>query len=237
MAIYKLIWDDFCSWFLEIVKPAYQQPIDEVTYAKVISLFEKNLKILHPFMPFLSEEVWQCMSDRTPEEALVISSWPKGKKCDPTLLTEFNYTMEVISSIRTIRKEKNIPLKEALNLQALNAQEVSSRWDAIIKKLANIDTIEAISAAPEGAISFRVKSNEYFVPVTGAIDVEAEIKKIKEELTYTRGFLKSVEKKLSNERFVSNAPEQVVAMEKKKAMDAEEKIVTLEKSLAGLAES
>ncbi len=237
MAIYKLIWDDFCSWFLEIVKPAYQQPIDEVTYAQVISLFEKNLKILHPFMPFLSEEVWQCMSDRTPEEALVISSWPEGKKCDPKLLTEFSYTAEVISSIRTIRKEKNIPLKEALNLQALNSQEVSSRWDAIIKKLANIDTIEAISAAPEGAISFRVKSNEYFVPVTGAIDVEAEIKKIKEELTYTRGFLKSVEKKLSNDRFVSNAPEQVVATEKKKALDAEEKIVTLEKSLAGLGES
>ncbi len=237
MAIYKLIWDDFCSWFLEIVKPAYQQPIDEVTYTQVISLFEKNLKILHPFMPFLSEEVWQCMSDRTPEEALVISSWPEVKKCDPDLLTEFTYTADVISSIRTIRKEKNIPLKEALNLQALNLQEVSSRWDAIIKKLANIAAIDAISAAPEGAISFRVKSNEYFVPVTGAIDVVAEIKKIKEELTYTKGFLKSVEKKLSNERFVSNAPEQVVAMEKKKAMDAEEKIVTLEKSLAGLAES
>lgn len=236
MATYKLIWDDFCSWFLEIVKPAYQQPIDEVTYDQVISLFEKNLKILHPFMPFLSEEVWQCMSERGPEEALVISSWPEFKKCDPNLLTEFNYTTEVISSIRTIRKEKNIPLKEALNLQALNIQEVSSRWDAIIKKLANISDIEPISAAPEGAISFRVKSNEYFVPVTGAIDVEAEIKKIKEELTYTRGFLKSVEKKLSNERFVSNAPEQVVAMEKKKAMDAEEKIVTLEKSLAGLAD-
>jgi len=237
MAIYKLIWDDFCSWFLEIVKPAYQQPIDEVTYTQVISLFEKNLKILHPFMPFLSEEVWQCMSDRSHEEALVISSWPEIKKSDPDLLTEFSYTAEVISSIRTIRKEKNIPLKESLNLQALNPQEVSSRWDAIIKKLANISGIEAISAAPEGAISFRVKSNEYFVPVTGAIDVEAEIKKIKEELTYTKGFLKSVEKKLSNERFVSSAPEQVVAMEKKKAMDAEEKIVTLEKSLAGLAES
>ncbi len=237
MATYKLIWDDFCSWFLEIVKPAYQQPIDEVTYGQVISLFEKNLKILHPFMPFLSEEVWQCMSERSPEEALVISSWPEFKKCDPNLLTEFSYTTEVVSSIRTIRKEKNIPLKEALNLQALNIQEVSSRWDAIIKKLANISDIESVSAAPEGAISFRVKSNEYFVPVTGAIDVEAEIKKIQEELTYTKGFLRSVEKKLSNERFVNNAPEQVVAMEKKKAMDAEEKIVTLEKSLAGLGES
>ena len=237
MAIYKLIWDDFCSWFLEIVKPVYQQPIDEVTYGQVISLFEKNLKILHPFMPFLSEEVWQCMADRTPEEALVISSWPEMSPVNSKLLGEFSYTTEVISSIRTIRKEKNIPMKEALNLESLNPQEVSSRWDAVIIKLANIEAIKVIAQAPEGAISFRVKSNEYFVPVTGAIDVAAEIKKIQEELTYTRGFLKSVEKKLSNERFVNNAPEQVVAMEKKKAMDAEEKIVTLEKSLAGLAES
>ncbi len=237
MAIYKLIWDDFCSWFLEIVKPAYQQPIDEVTYGQVISLFEKNLKILHPFMPFLSEEVWQCMADRTPEEALVISSWPEMSPVNSKLLNEFTYTTEVISSIRTIRKEKNIPMKEGLNLESLNPQEVSSRWDAVIIKLANIEAIKVISKAPEGAISFRVKSNEYFVPVTGAIDVEAEIKKIQDELTYTRGFLKSVAKKLSNERFVNNAPEQVVAMEKKKALDAEEKIETLEKSLAGLAES
>ncbi len=237
MAIYKLIWDDFCSWFLEIVKPSYQQPIDDVTYNQVISLFEKNLKILHPFMPFLSEEVWQCMSDRTPEQALVVSSWPDIKKCDSDLIHQFSYTKEVISGIRTIRKEKNIPLKESLNLQALHSQEGSSRWDAVIKKLANISQIEVLTAPPEGAISFRVKSNEYFVPVTGAIDVEAEIKKIKEELTYIKGFLKSVEKKLSNERFVSNAPEKVVAMEKKKALDAEEKIITLEKSLAGLAES
>ncbi|MGB5645784.1 MAG: valine--tRNA ligase [Muriicola sp.] len=237
MAIYKLIWDDFCSWFLEIVKPAYQQPIDEVTYGQVISLFEKNLKILHPFMPFLSEEVWQCMADRTPEEALVVSSWPEMSPVNSKLLSEFSYTTEVISSIRTIRKEKNIPMKEALNLESLNPQEVSSRWDAVIIKLANIEAIKVISKAPEGAISFRVKSNEYFVPVTGAIDVAAEIKKIQDELTYTRGFLKSVAKKLSNERFVNNAPEQVVAMEKKKAMDAEEKIETLEKSLAGLGES
>ncbi len=237
MAIYRLLWDDFCSWFLEIVKPAYQQPIDAETYAQTISLFEKNLKILHPFMPFLSEEVWQCMSERCAEEALVISSWPEIKKGAPDLLSEFTYTTEVISGIRTIRKEKNIPLKESLTLQALNAQEVSPRWDAVIKKLANITAIEAISAAPEGAISFRVKSNEYFVPITGTIDVEAEILKIKEELTYTKGFLKSVEKKLSNERFVNNAPAKVVAMEKKKATDAEEKITTLEKSLAGLAKS
>jgi valyl-tRNA synthetase len=237
MAIYKLIWDDFCSWFLEIVKPAYQQPIDEVTYGQVIALFEKNLKILHPFMPFLSEEVWQCMADRTPEEALVISSWPEMSPVDSKLLIDFAYTTEVISGIRTIRKEKNIPLKESLDLESLNPQEVSPRWDAVILKLANITAIKVISEAPEGAISFRVKSNEYFVPVAGTIDVGAEIKKIHEELTYTRGFLKSVEKKLSNEHFVNNAPEQVVAIEKKKALDAEEKIITLEKSLAGLAKS
>jgi valyl-tRNA synthetase len=236
MAIYKLVWDDFCSWFLEIVKPEYKKPIDANTYASVVSLFEKNLKILHPFMPFLTEEVWQCMAERTPEEALVIAPWPTPKPFDMDVLKAFDYTTEVISGIRTIRKEKNIPLKEALELQVLNAQEAPGDWNAIITKLGNIKSIDPVTAAPDGALSFRVKSDEYFVPVTGTIDIAAEIVKIKEELHYTRGFLQSVQKKLSNERFVSNAPEQVVAIEKKKAMDAEEKIATLEKSLAGLSE-
>jgi len=237
MAIYKLIWDDFCSWFLEIVKPAYQQPIDRKTYERVISLFEENLKILHPFMPFLSEEVWQCMADRSPDEALVVSSWPQHKAPDPNILKEFSFTAEVISGIRTIRKDKNIPLKESLNLQFIKSQEISPQWDAIVKKLGNIKDVETITEAPEAALSFRVKSNEYFIPVSGAVDLDAEIKKLTEELKYTKGFLKSVEKKLANERFVNNAPEAVVAMERKKAMDAEEKIQTLEKSLAGLSAS
>lgn len=234
MAIYKLVWDDFCSWLLEIVKPAYQQPIDKATYDAVIHLFEENLKLLHPFMPFLSEEIWQHIDKRTPEQALVVAKWPEIKEVNKSLIKEFDFASEVISGIRTIRKEKNIAMKDALELSLLNEQNVSKDWDVIIQKLTNVSSISYVNEAVDGALSFRVKSNEYFIPVGGAIDVEAEIKKITEELNYTKGFLKSVQKKLSNERFVNNAPEQVVAMEKKKAADAEAKIETLEKSLASL---
>ena len=229
-----MVWDDFCSWLLEIVKPAYQQPIDQTTYDAVIQLFEENLKLMHPFMPFLTEEVWQHMAERTPEQALMISNWPKGGAAQASLISDFDFAAEVISGVRTIRKEKNIPQKETLELSMLNTGGVSNQMDAIIIKLANLSKLETVNSGLEGALSFRVKSNEYFIPIGDAIDVEAEIKKISEELDYTRGFLKSVQKKLSNERFVNNAPEQVVAMEKKKAADAEAKIETLEKSLAGL---
>jgi len=234
MAIYKLVWDDFCSWLLEIVKPEYQKPIDRKTYDEVLHLFEENLKLLHPFMPFLTEEVWQHIAERSPEEALIVSQWPKAEKVNTQLISDFDFAAEVISGVRTIRKEKNIPQKDALELFMLNAEGVSSQMDAIIIKLGNLSTMETIDASLDGALTFRVKSNEYFIPISGAIDVEAEIAKITEELNYTKGFLKSVEKKLGNERFVNNAPEQVVAMERKKAADAEAKIETLEKSLASL---
>lgn len=234
MAIYKLVWDDFCSWLLEIVKPAYQQPIDQTTLSAVIHLFEENLKLLHPFMPFLTEEVWQHMAERTPEEALIISNWPKVTEVKTDLISDFDFAAEVISGIRTIRKEKNIAQKEGLELSILNSGKISTQMDAIITKLGNITHIETVDKGLDSALSFRVKSNEYFIPIGGAIDIEAEIKKITDELTYTKGFLQSVQKKLSNERFVSNAPEKVVAIEKKKASDAEAKIETLEKSLASL---
>ncbi|WP_420321846.1 valine--tRNA ligase [Flagellimonas sp.] len=234
MAIYKLVWDDFCSWLLEIVKPAYQKPIDMATYDEVIHLFEQNLKILHPFMPFLSEEVWQHIAERTPEEALIVSKWPQQGEINASIIADFDFAAEVISGIRTIRKEKNIPQKDALELSILNSEKVSGKMDAVITKLGNLSAIISVDSGLDGALSFRVKSNEYFIPISGAVDVEAEIKKIMEELNYTRGFLQSVQKKLSNERFVNNAPEQVVAIEKKKAADAEAKIETLEKSLASL---
>lgn len=234
MAIYKLVWDDFCSWLLEIVKPAYQQPIDKTTLSAVIHLFEENLKLLHPFMPFLTEEVWQHIAERTPEEALIISNWPKVAEVKTNLISDFDFASEVISGIRTIRKEKNIAQKEGLELSILNSGNTSTQMDAVITKLGNITHIETVDKGLDGALSFRVKSNEYFIPIGGAIDVETEIKKITEELNYTKGFLQSVQKKLSNERFVSNAPEKVVAIEKKKASDAEAKIETLEKSLASL---
>ena len=234
MATYKLVWDDFCSWLLEIVKPEYQKPIDQKTYDEVLGLFEENLKLLHPFMPFLTEEVWQHIAERTPEDALIVSQWPEAKEVDSALIADFYFASEVISGIRTIRKEKNIPQKDDLELFVLNAEGVDSQMDAIILKLGNLSKMETIDTSLDGALTFRVKSNEYFIPISGAIDVDAEIAKITEELNYTKGFLKSVEKKLGNERFVNNAPEQVVAMERKKAADAEAKIETLEKSLASL---
>ena len=234
MATYKLIWDDFCSWLLEIAKPAFGEPIDPITHGAVIRLFEENLKLLHPFMPFLSEEVWQHMAERTPESALIVSRWPEKQSLDPALLREFEFTKEVISGIRTIRKEKSIPFREAVDLYAVDEEKLDRKWDVLIRKLANTGEITYTGGAPEGALSFRVKSNEYYIPLEGAVDLEAEIRKIQEELDYTRGFLTSVQKKLSNQRFVANAPQKVVDLERKKAADAEAKIETLEKSLANL---
>ncbi len=234
MATYKLVWDDFCSWLLEMVKPAYQQPIDKKTYEEIIALFEANLKLLHPFMPFLTEEIWQLMAERTPEEALIVAKWPELTKSDEKIIAEFDFAAEVISGIRTIRKEKNIAFKNEIALSVMNNDKVSNTFDSIIKKLGNIDELAYVDEKVDGAIAFRVKSNEYFIPVGGAIDVEEEIKKIEEELKYTEGFLKSVQKKLSNERFVNNAPEKVVAIEKQKEADALSKIETLKESLASL---
>ena len=235
MAIYKLVWDDFCSWFLEIVKPEYQKPIDKKTLEEVILLFEKNLKLLHPFMPFLTEEVWQHMSKRNPEEALCIANWPQLKEFDEALILDFDFAAEVISGVRNIRKEKNIANKEALELKELNAKNTGTQMEAVIIKLGNLSGIDEVDTAVDGALSFRVKSNEYFIPIAGAIDVEEEINKINEELKYTKGFLQSVQKKLSNERFVNNAPDKVVEIERKKVADAQAKIETLEKSLASLS--
>ncbi len=234
MTIYKLIFDDYCGWFLEIVKPAYQQPIDITTYNAVISLLENNLKILHPFMPFLTEEIWQSIAERTPEEALIVSKWPELKSVNESLISEFDFAADVISGIRTIRKEKNIAFKDAIAFSVINNENVANTFDEVIKKLGNLENIEYVKETIDGALTYRVKSNEYFIPMVGAIDVEAEIKKLTEELNYTEGFLKSVQKKLSNERFVNNAPEQVVTSEKKKEADALAKIETLKTSLASL---
>ena len=235
MATYKLIWDDYSSWLLEIVKPAYQQPIDRTTFDEVIDILEQNLKLLHPFMPFLTEEIWQHIAKRTPQQALIVAKWPIARKVDKTLLKGFDFTAEVIAGIRTIRKDKNIPMKESLELSVLNTEQMSKFWDVVIQKLTNVSIISYANEPLEGALTFRVKSNEYFIPMSGAIDVKAEMKKIREELDYTRGFLLSVQKKLANDRFVNNAPEQVIALEHKKQADAEAKIETLEKSLANLS--
>lgn len=235
MATYKLVWDDFCSWLLEMVKPAYQQPIDQKTYEAILGIFEDNLKLLHPFMPFLTEEIWQLVKQRNPDQALIVAKWPQCKDVDQAVIDDFEITAEVISGIRTIRKEKNIAFKESMSLSVINREKLDGSFDTIIQKLGNIEQIDYVDAKVEGALSYRVKSNEYFIPISGAIDVEAEIKKIESELVYTEGFLKSVQKKLSNERFVNSAPEKVVNMEKQKETDALSKIQTLKESLSNLS--
>jgi valyl-tRNA synthetase len=234
MGIYKLVWDDFCSWFLEMIKPAYQAPIDKITFDKAIEMLESNLKLLHPFMPFLTEEIWHYTAERTPEEALIVSTWPTLKPFNANLISEFENTMEVISGIRTIRKDKNIPFKDSIEFKVVNNDKVSDHFDSIVTKLGNISSLEYVSEKVDGALSFRVKSNEYFIPISGNINVEEEISKLTEELKYIQGFLKSVQAKLSNEKFVNGAPEKVLENEKQKEADALAKIATIEQSLASL---
>ncbi|MDP5105607.1 MAG: valine--tRNA ligase [Polaribacter sp.] len=234
MAIYKLINDDFSSWLLEIVKPAYQQPIDKITFDAIIEVLENNLKVLHPFMPFLSEEIWQYIADRTPEEALVIAKYPVIKDFDSQIISDFDFATDVVSGIRTIRKDKNIPFKDAVELFVVDNENNTKEFDAVIKKLTNASAIKTVSEKVEGA-SFRVKSNEYFVPISiENIDVEAEIEKLEGELKRAQGFLFGISKKLSNERFVANAPEEVIALERKKEADTIAKIETIKSSLNSL---
>ena len=234
MAMYKLIYDDFCGWLLEIVKPGYQQPIDAKTFNEVISIFEDNLKILHPFMPFITEEIWQSLGERTKEEALIISKYPEIGTSDEKLINDFEFATKVVSGVRTIRKEKNIAFKEAIALFVMNNESYTKDFDVVIKKLVNASEINYVEEKVDGA-SFRVKSNEYFVPISlDNINVEEEIEKLTKELKRAEGFLIGVQKKLSNERFVSNAPEQVIALERKKESDAVAKIETIKASLATL---
>ncbi|WP_396195210.1 valine--tRNA ligase [Flavobacterium sp.] len=234
MSIYKLVWDDFCSWFLEMIKPAYQQPIDRATFDKAIEMLEANLKLLHPFMPFLTEEIWQYIAERTPEQALIIAEYPKAISFDTKLITDFDFAAEVIAGIRTIRKEKNIAMKDAVALMAVNHENASTYFDSVIVKLGNLSDLEYVTDKVDGALTYRVKSNEYFIPVSGNIDIAAEIAKLTEELKYTQGFLRSVQGKLANEKFVSGAPPQVIDNERKKEADALAKIATIEQSLNSL---
>jgi valyl-tRNA synthetase len=234
MSTYKLIWDDFCSWFLEMVKPGYQEPISEKTYTEVIAILEDNLKVIHPFVPFISEEIWQHITERKTEEALIVSNWPALEAHDDKLIKEFELAGEVISGIRNIRKEKNISFKETLKLSVINNENASKSFDTVISKLGNISEISYISEALDQALTFRIKANEYFIPVVGTIDVVEEIKKLTSELKYNQGFLKSVQGKLKNEKFVNSAPQQVVAMERQKEADALAKIEMIKTSLANL---
>ncbi|MBT4904864.1 MAG: valine--tRNA ligase [Flavobacteriaceae bacterium] len=234
MTSYKLIWDDFCSWLLEAIKPAYGDPIDGQTYREVRVLFEDNLKLLHPFMPFLTEELWQDMDTRAVEEALIVSAWPEVQAYDEKLIQRFEEVTGVIGGIRNFRKEKELGFKEVLALQVIGSDEAIP-FESLVQKMGQLSSVsyeEAISDQTGGA--FRANGLEFFIPLEGKIDVEKERLKLQEELKYANGFLLSVQKKLANERFVSNAPDQVLANERKKEADALEKIEVIEKSLAAL---
>tara|TARA_B100001287_G_scaffold55481_1_gene43994 strand:- start:4377 stop:7007 length:2631 start_codon:yes stop_codon:yes gene_type:complete len=234
MSIYKLIWDDYCSWLLEMIKPPFGKPIDKKTYDFLVDLLEKNLSLLHPFIPFISEEIWHYLKKRTKDQALIISKWPKVEPFDKLILEDFKFASDVISNIRNIRKTKQIKFKKSLVLHVINNISISSEFDGIISKLCNISSIVYTKQSVENAFSFRVKSNEYFLVSDVEIDIEREISKINEELSYTKGFLKSVQKKLSNKGFVLNAPKHIIVSEKKKEADALAKIDTLEISLKNL---
>jgi len=225
MGTYRLVWDDFCSWYLEMVKPNYGSQIDSTTYARTIQQLEKILKLLHPFMPFLTEEIWHLIDDR--KEDIIVAHWPIAGTVNEQLLSDFESITEVVAGIRTIRTEQNIANKEQMELLVIENQKAKTNFDAIVAKLGNLSSINTITEKPNGAFSFMVKSNEYFIPLGENIDVAAEIEKLQKELNYTIGFLKSVEGKLGNDRFVNNAPEQVVVNEKNKMADAKAKIEIL----------
>ena len=232
MAIYKLFWDEFSSWYLEMVKPAYQQPIDRKTCDATLRYFDALLRMLHPFMPFITEELWQHLYDRKEGESIMTARMPEPQPVDMEIINRFETTKLVVAGIRTIRLQKGIANKEQLTLQIIGAHDHSN--DCILTKMTNLATIETIEEKDPAAASFRVHATEYAIPLSNAIDVEAELKKLEAELKYAQGFLKTVMGKLGNERFVQNAPEAVVAMERKKKADAEEKIKSLEESIAAL---
>jgi len=233
-AIYKLVWEDFSSWYLEMIKPDFGQPIDSETLEATMKFFEDNLRLLHPFMPFITEEIWQYFREREVSEALIVSDYPKKTDFNDEILQDFEVVKEIISAIRNIRKEKNISFKESIEVSILKKEAINTSFFGLIRKLCNISQIKGVDEKLEQALAFRVGANEFFIPYAASIDVEGEMTKIKEELEYNKGFLISVRKKLSNERFVNNAPEKVILIERKKEADALAKIAMLEESLKSL---
>ena len=234
MTTYKLVWDDFCSWYLEMIKPGYQHPIDKKTLDATIAFFEDLLKLLQPFTPFVAEELWHLIRERKEGDDIIMASWPEAGEVDQSLLSKFIITESVISNIRTIRKENNIANKVKIELFVKENKEIYKDFDSVILKMVNLSVLEYTNDKPGNANSFIVDGNEYFAPFGDAIDVEAEKEKIQKELEYTKGFLSSVQRKLQNEKFVTGAPEQVVHLEKKKEADALNKIAILEDKLSGL---
>ena len=235
MCIYRLIWDDFCSVLLEIIKPEYGKPIDSKTYKEVIKIFENNLLILHPFMPFITEEIWHLIAKRSADEAIVISEWPQSdNNINNDILNNFETLQNIISGIRNLRKKHQISFKKSIELSVVNNDNFTKDYDSIISKLCNVNNIRYEYSENKNALTFRVKSNIYSIPFEEEINVEQEIIKIKQDLEYQKGFLKSVNEKLKNKRFTENAPKIVIQNEIKKKDDALSKIDVLNSRLSNL---
>ena len=232
MAVYKLFWDEFSSWYLEMVKPAYGQPIDRATMDATLAFFDNLLRLLHPFMPFITEELWQHIAERKDGESIMVAQLPKAQPIDEAIIADIEIAKEIIAGVRTVRLQKNIANREALKLQMLGGATCPAT--PIVEKLANLSSIDSVAEKDGAAASFLVGTAEFAVPLADNINVEEEIKKIEADLKYYEGFLASVMKKLSNEKFVNNAPAKVIEMERKKQADAEAKIATLRESLAAL---
>ena len=224
MTVYRLVWDDFCAWYLEMVKPDYSQPMDAKTYEQTLSYFEELLKFMHPFMPFITEEIWHLLRDREENETIMFAKWPEGGNADENVLQGFTYFESALTAIRTLRKEQSIPQKEALELFVLPGTNHRADMDGLLSRMGNLSLIKEVDAEVADAFSFHIGATTYYVPVSGFINVEEEIARLEKEITYQQGFKDSVLKKLGNERFVSSAPPAVVENERKKLADAEGKI-------------
>jgi len=232
MAVYKLVWDDFCSWYLEIIKPGMGQAMQPKVFEATIRYFEDLMKLLHPFMPFITEELWHSIAERKELDCIITANWPEGGKSNEKLLNDFDSAILLVSNIRNIRKQKNIPNKEPLEVNFMRGNESGHEaFHFIASKLCNLSEMSMVTEKPSGQVSIVVNNHEYFINTKGLIDQGEEHKKIKAELDYTRSFLDSVMKKLGNDRFVSNAKPEIIALEQKKKADAEAKILLLEKQL------
>ncbi len=232
MTVYRLFWEEFSAWYLEIIKPAYGEPIDKATYDTTLGFFDTLLRLLHPFMPFITEELWQHISERADGESIMYAKLPKAGAVDDDVVKLMNEAKEIVSGVRNVRTSKNIPNKNALKLQVVG--KFTNPYATIIKKLAGVDEISEVASKDATAASFLVGTTEYAVPLGSNINIEEELDKLQKELEYMQGFLRTVEKKLSNEKFVAHAPEAVVNGERKKKADAESKIATLQESIAAL---
>lgn len=235
MTAYKLTWDDFCSWYLEMIKPEFGKPIDENTYNKTVEFFETVLKVLHPFMPFITEELYHELKDRSEQDCIIKAVWPKAKVFDEKIITDASFAFEIISEIRNTRNAKGLSPKDPLQLVVKGENTLIQSCWPVIKFLSNLSDISFSNVSVNGASSFVIKSTEFYIPIEGKIDTAKERETIEKDLAYHKGFLISVEKKLSNEKFVNSAPPQVVEMERRKKADAEAKIKALEESLIRLS--